>query len=48
MIFYSTIPVLKNSCFTLLHIPNEKISKKKNKVEKSIKEIKFDDKRVSI
>ena len=45
MIFYSTIP---NSCFTLLHIPNEKISKKKNKVEKSIKEIKFDDKRVSI
>ena len=48
MIFYSTIPVLKNSCFTLLHIPNEKISKKKNKDEKSIKEIKFDDKRVYI
>ena len=48
MIFYSTIPVLKNSCFTLLHIPNEKILKKKRKIEKTINEIKFDDKKISI
>ena len=31
MIFYSTIPFLKNSCFTLLHIPKEKKLKKKKK-----------------
>ena len=48
MIFYSTIPVLRNSCFTLLHIPNEKILKKKKKIEKNINDIKFDDKKVSI
>ena len=48
LIFYSTLPVLKNSCFTLLHIPNEKILKKKRKIEKNINEIIFDDKKVSI
>ncbi len=29
LIIFSTIPVLKNVSMTLLHIPNEKILKKK-------------------
>ena len=36
MIFVSTIPVLKNVSMILLHIPTEKVLKKKNKIEKSI------------
>ena len=40
MIIFSTIPVLKSASMTLLHIPNEKIIKKKKKVEQSIKNIK--------
>ena len=40
MIIFSTIPVLKNASMSLLHIPNKKISKKKNKIEQSIKNIK--------
>ena len=44
MIIFSTIPVLKNASMTLLHIPNEKIIKKKNKIEKGIKNIKFGNK----
>lgn len=39
MIFYSTLPVLKNATMTLLHIPNAKILKKKEKIEKAIKGI---------
>ena len=39
MIIFSTIPVLKNASMSLLHIPNKKISKKKNKIEQSIKNI---------
>ena len=39
--FKSTIPVLKNASMTLLHIPSEKIIKKKKKIEKSIKNIKY-------
>ena len=39
MIIFSTIPVLKNASMSLLHIPNEKIIKKKKKIEKSIKSI---------
>ena len=34
-----TIPVLKNASMSLLHIPNKKISKKKNKIEQSIRNI---------
>ena len=41
MIIFSTIPVLKNASMTLLHIPNKKIIKKKNKIEKSIANIKY-------
>ena len=41
MIIFSTIPVLKNASMSLLHIPNKKISKKKNKIEQSIKNIKY-------
>ena len=40
MIIVSTIPVLKNASMTLLHIPNEKIIKKKKKIEQSIRNIK--------
>jgi zinc transporter 5/7 len=40
MIIFSTIPVLKSASMTLLHIPNEKIIKKKKKIEQSIKNIK--------
>ena len=40
MIIVSTIPVLKNASMTLLHIPNEKIRKKKKKIEQSIRGIK--------
>ena len=39
MIIFSTIPVLKNASMTLLHIPNDKIIKKKKKIEQSIKSI---------
>ena len=39
MIIFSTVPVLKNASMSLLHIPNEKIIKKKKKIEKSIKSI---------
>ena len=39
MIIFSTIPVLKNASMSLLHIPNKKISKKKNKIEQSIRNI---------
>ena len=39
MIIFSTIPVLKNASMSLLHIPNEKIIKKKKKIEQSIKNI---------
>ena len=39
MIIFSTIPVLKNASMSLLHIPNDKIIKKKKKIEKSIKSI---------
>ena len=41
MIIFSTIPVLKNASMTLLHIPNEKIIKKKKKIQQSIRNIKF-------
>jgi zinc transporter 5/7 len=41
MIIFSTIPVLRNASMTLLHIPNEKIIKKKRKIEKSIGNIKY-------
>ena len=41
MIIVSTIPVLKNASMTLLHIPNEKIIKKKKKIQQSIRNIKF-------
>ena len=41
MIIFSTIPVLKNASMSLLHIPNKKITKKKNKIEQSIKNIKY-------
>jgi zinc transporter 5/7 len=34
MIIFSTIPVLKNASMVLLHIPNNKISKKKKKLNK--------------
>ena len=40
MIIFSTIPVLKNASMTLLHIPNEKVLKKKKKIEQSIRNIK--------
>ena len=40
MIIVSTIPVLKNVSMTLLHIPNEKILKKKKKIEQSIRSLK--------
>jgi zinc transporter 5/7 len=40
MIIVSTIPVLKRASMTLLHIPNEKIIKKKKKIEQSIRNIK--------
>ena len=40
MIIFSTIPVLKNASMSLLHIPNKKKKKKKNKIEQSIKNIK--------
>ena len=36
MIIFSTIPVLKNASMALLHIPNNKITKKKKKIEQSI------------
>ena len=39
MIIFSTIPVLKNASMVLLHIPNNKISKKKKKIEQSIRNI---------
>ena len=39
MIIFSTVPVLKNASMSLLHIPNEKIIKKKKKIEQSIKSI---------
>ena len=39
MIIFSTIPVLKNASMSLLHIPNNKIIKKKKKIEQSIKSI---------
>ena len=39
MIIFSTIPVLKNASMSLLHIPNDKIIKKKKKIEQSIKSI---------
>ena len=49
MIFYSSLPVLKNATMTLLHIPNEKILKKKEKIEKGIKAIQCgDDVRLSV
>ena len=41
MIIVSTIPVLKNASMSLLHIPNKKITKKKNKIEQNIKNIKY-------
>ena len=34
MIIFSTIPVLKNASMSLLHIPNDKIIKKKKKLNK--------------
>ena len=39
MIIFSTIPVLKNASMSLLHIPNDKIIKKKKKIKQSIKSI---------
>ena len=39
MIIFSTIPVLKNASMSLLHIPNNKIIKKKKKIEQSIRNI---------
>lgn len=39
MIIFSTIPVLKNASMALLHIPNKKITKKKTKIEQSIRNI---------
>ena len=39
MIIFSTIPVLKNASMSLLHIPNKKITKKKTKIEQSIRNI---------
>ena len=39
MIIFSTIPVLKNASMALLHIPNNKINKKKKKIEQSIRNI---------
>jgi len=39
MIIFSTIPVLKNASMSLLHIPNKKITKKKAKIEQSIRNI---------
>ena len=41
MIIFSTIPVLKNASMSLLHIPNDKISKKKQKIEQSIRNINY-------
>ena len=41
MIIFSTLPVLKNASMSLLHIPNPKISKKKKKIEQSIKNINY-------
>ena len=43
MIIASTIPVLKNASMTLLHIQNEKILKKRKKIEKSILSLKCGD-----
>ena len=40
MIIYSTLPVLKSASMVLLHIPKEKLLKKKKKIEESIKGIK--------
>ena len=40
LIIVSTVPVLIRASMTLLHIPNEKILKKKKKIENSIKNIK--------
>jgi zinc transporter 5/7 len=40
LIIVSTVPVLKRASMTLLHIPNEKIAKKKKKIEQSIRNIK--------
>lgn len=48
MIFYSTLPVLKNASMTLLHYPNEKINQKKIKIEKGIKNIQLSNGKVSI
>ena len=39
MIFFSTIPVLKSASMALLHIPNQKITKKKKRIEQSISNI---------
>ena len=39
MIIVSTIPVLKNASMSLLHIPNDKIIKKKKKIEQNIRNI---------
>ena len=39
MIIFSTIPVLKNASMSLLHIPNDKINKKKKRIEQNIKNI---------
>ena len=40
LIIVSTVPVLIRASMTLLHIPNEKILKKKKKIENSIRNIK--------
>ena len=40
MIIYSTIPVLKSASMVLLHIPKEKLLKKKKKIEEGVKSIK--------
>ena len=39
MIIFSTIPVLKSASMALLHIPNQKIAKKKKRIEQSISNI---------
>ena len=39
MIIFSTIPVLKSASMALLHIPNQKITKKKKRIEQSISNI---------
>ena len=43
MILYSSLPVLKNSIMVLLHYPNEKVLKKKEKIEHGIRGIKCEE-----